>query len=95
MHGKSGILRSIYLGAMLACCAAGMAGCIHRAHRYYDSYYNDYHKWNDREQDYYERWCKETHRDPNVDFARLKPDEQEDYFKWRHDQDKAHYKVPH
>ncbi len=45
--------------------------------------------------DFYARWCKETHHDPNIDFARLPPNEQEEYFKWRHEQDKAHYKTPH
>ncbi|HVM91773.1 MAG TPA: hypothetical protein VMT67_03120 [Terriglobales bacterium] len=91
---KNGLVRLICLGAALGACALGM-GCVHRAPRYHDDYYNDWHKWNDREMDFYDKWCKETHRDPNVDFARLRPDEQEAYFKWRHDQDKAHYKTPH
>jgi len=94
MHGIFRSFRSIALAASLACCLMTM-GCIHRAPRYYDPYYNDYHKWNDREMDYYDRWCQETHRDPHVDFARLAPDVQEEYFKWRHEQEKAHYKTPH
>ncbi|MGA7968758.1 MAG: hypothetical protein WCC32_00585 [Terriglobales bacterium] len=94
MQGKPGTFRSICLAAALVGSVAGM-GCVHRPPRYYDSYYNDYHKWNDREMDYYDRWCRETHRDAHIDFGRLRPDEQEQYFKWRHDQDKAHYKQPH
>jgi hypothetical protein len=85
----------------LVCLATAVAGsvlwmgCVHRPPRYHDTYYNDWHKWNDHEVEFYARWCRETHRDPNVDFARLRPDEQETYWKWRHDQDKAHYKTPH
>ncbi|MGA9642833.1 MAG: hypothetical protein WBQ72_15665 [Terriglobales bacterium] len=94
MPKRSGILRSFCLAAALASTLLGTA-CIHRTPRYYDSYYNDYHKWNDREMDYYDRWCRETHRDPRIDFAKLHADEQDQYFKWRHDQDKAHYKQPH
>ena len=94
MKKYSRILRLAFLGAALVGSMAGM-GCVHRAPRYHDAYYNDYHKWSDHEAEYYGRWCRETHRDPNVDFARLRPEEQEEYWKWRHDQDKAHYKQPH
>ena len=94
MNFKSGILRSLCLGALLTGCI-GWAGCVHRVPRYYDPYYNDYHKWGDREMDFYARWCRDTHHDPNVGFGRLPPDTQQEYFKWRHDQDKAHYKTPH
>jgi hypothetical protein len=86
--------RPACLGAALIGSALA-TGCVHRAPRYHDAYYNDYHKWNDSEAEHYERWCRETHRDAHVDFARLRPDEQEEYWKWRHDQDKAHYKTPH
>jgi len=94
MKGKIVIVRAICLAAVAACSVFGTS-CVHKAPRYHDAYYNDWHKWNEREMDFYERWCKETHRDPNIDFARLRPDDQEEYFKWRHEQDKAHYKTPH
>ena len=66
--------------------------CIHRPHRYYDSYYNDYHRWDDREGDYYRKWSEETHRDAGRDFRKLPNDEQEEYWKWRHQHtnDKKH-----
>ena len=83
MRGKLGILRSIWLAAALACAATAI-GCVHRAPRYYDAYYNDYHKWNDREIENYQQWCHDTHRDPNRDFRKLTPEEQEEYWKWRH-----------
>ena len=94
MHRTSAFFRSTCLALALASCTLPTA-CIHRAPRYYDPYYNDYHKWSDREIDYYQRWCRETHRDPDRAFSRLTADEQEEYFKWRHDQEKAHYKQPH
>jgi hypothetical protein len=86
--------RLLCLGAALAGSVLAI-GCVHRAPRYHDTYYNDYHKWSDHEAEYYGRWAHETHRDPNVDFARLRPEEQEEYWKWRHEQDKVHYKQPH
>ena len=94
MKKYSRYFRLVCLGAALIGLALA-TGCVHRAPRYHDAYYNDYHKWNDSEAEHYERWCRETHRDSHVDFARLRPDEQEEYWKWRHDQDKAHYKTPH
>jgi len=83
MIRKSVIIRSLCLAAALAPVALGTA-CIHRAYRAYDPYYNDYHKWTDREEDYYQRWCRETQRDPGRDFRKLSPEDQEVYWKWRH-----------
>jgi hypothetical protein len=83
MQMKLRMMRSIMLVLMLAF-ATAWTGCIHRAPRYYDSYYNDYHKWNDSEVDHYHQWTHETHRDPDIEFRKLSQDEQEDYWKWRH-----------
>jgi hypothetical protein len=85
MLKRLGIIRVLCL--LIALISAGLGtACIHRAHRIYDPYYNDYHKWNDREEEDYQRWCRETHRDPGRDFHKLSPDEQEEYWKWRHQQ---------
>jgi len=65
-------------------CAGLWTACMHRPYRAYDSYYNDYHRWDDREADYYRRWSTETHRDSGRDFRKLPSDEQEEYWKWRH-----------
>jgi hypothetical protein len=87
MLRKYGFFRAMCLGAAVACCAAGV-GCIHlHSHRVYDAYYNDYHKWNNSEVEYYQRWAHETHRDADRDFHKLPPEEQEEYWKWRHNQD--------
>jgi hypothetical protein len=73
----------------LLCLAATMAlftvtGCAEHHHRVYDPYYSDYHVWNDNEVVYYHRWANEYHRDPNRDFRKLPPDEQKEYWNWRH-----------
>ena len=84
MIKKLGIVRLACVAAMLMSAAFG-TGCIfHRTYRAYDSYYNDYHKWNDREAEYYQRWCHETNRDPGRAYRKLPSDEQEEYWKWRH-----------
>lgn len=97
MTRKLGIIRLACLAAVVASVAFGTA-CIHRPYRAYDSYYNDYHKWTDREADYYRQWCSETHRDSGRDFRKLSNDEQEEYWKWRHqssDNGRHHKKHDH
>jgi hypothetical protein len=57
-------------------------GCAGRV-RVYDSYHNDYHRWNNHETVYYSQWENEGHRD-HRDFNQRSPDEQKDYWNWRH-----------
>jgi hypothetical protein len=67
----------------------GLTGCAVHAgvgYRVYDPYYSDYHVWNDGEIGYYNRWAAETHRDPHRDFRKLNHNDQQAYFKWRHEQ---------
>jgi hypothetical protein len=78
------------LAFALTCGALG-TGCVHHYYRAYDPYYNDYHTWNDREIGYYHQWARETHRDPDRDFRKLPPDDQTEYWKWRHAQDDRHH----
>jgi hypothetical protein len=82
MSNKIGLIRAAWLACALAIAGLTLA-CVHR-YRAYDAYYNDYHVWNDREVAFYQRWVNETHRDPKRDFRTLPPDEQEEYWKWRH-----------
>jgi len=89
MNWKSGIIRALCLVAVLLF-AIGNTACIHRPYRVYDPYYNDYHKWNDSEAEHYDLWCRETHRDANRDFRTLPPEEQEEYWKWRHTYEEHH-----
>jgi hypothetical protein len=75
-----------------ALCAAFSApllisGCAVHA-RIYDPYYHDYHDWNG-ETVYYNQWEHDTHRD-HKDFKQRSPDEQKQYWDWRHHQDNQH-----
>lgn len=68
--------------------AAGLSlsGCAARVgygYNVYDPYYGDYHVWTDPEPVYYNQWLVETHR-PRRDFRRLHPEEQHEYWNWRH-----------
>jgi hypothetical protein len=81
---KSTWLLTSCLSGVLAIGMVG-AGCGgHHYYRVYDPYYNDYHVWNGGELDYYHRWAGEYHRDPNRDFRKLRPEEQKEYWTWRH-----------
>ena len=84
MKGMSGFLSSCVLAAVLASSILGMACSQHHYYRVYDPYYSDYHTWNGVEVDYYHQWAREYHRDPDRDFRRLRPEEQKEYWTWRH-----------
>lgn len=89
---KTSRIVQLVCAATLLASAALWTGCVHRAPRYYDAYYNDYHKWNDTEVDHYDEWLRETHRDPKLEFRTLPADEQEDYWKWRHTHEEPSHK---
>jgi hypothetical protein len=81
---KSRFLRSWILAASLACSGFGIACAHHHYYRVYDPYYNDYHVWNDQVVVYYHQWAQEHHYDENRDFRHLPPEQQKDYWTWRH-----------
>jgi len=86
-------LSVLFLAAALTSSLAGFACGEHHAYRVYDPYYTDYHVWNDNEVVYYRKWSDETKRDRTRDFRHLPPEEQKEYWTWRHnhgdhDQDK-------
>jgi hypothetical protein len=66
--------------------AASLAGCAARVgygYSIYDPYYGDYHVWNDPEPLYYNQWVIDNHLDWS-DFRRIGPEEQHEYWAWRH-----------
>jgi hypothetical protein len=77
-------LSSLLLAAALASSLAGFACEHHHYYRVYDPYYTDYHVWDNDEVFYYNRWSGETHRDPHREFRKLPPEEQKEYWTWRH-----------
>ncbi|MGA7217730.1 MAG: hypothetical protein WBX38_05420 [Candidatus Sulfotelmatobacter sp.] len=83
MNSKSRFLSSCVLAAAMASAALGTA-CAHHYYRVYDPYYTDYHVWNGAEVDYYHQWSHENHYDEHRDFRKLPPDQQKQYWTWRH-----------
>jgi hypothetical protein len=77
------LISSILLAGAL-CSPLVLGGCAaHASYRVYDPAYGDYHVWNHNEVVYYQRWEGETHRE-HREFAKRGPDEQKEYFAWRH-----------
>jgi hypothetical protein len=76
--------RQVTIGFAFSITAAmmGCAGSI--TYRTYDPYYHDYHVWNAAEVPYYNRWTVET-RHPNVEYQHLHKNDQQAYWRWRHD----------
>lgn len=83
MDFKSRLLSSGLLSMALASSVLGTA-CAHHYYRVYDPYYSDYHVWNDTEITYYHQWARENHYDENRDFRHLPPEQQKQYWTWRH-----------
>src|SRR5438876_91339 len=54
--------------------------------RIYDSSHRDYHTWNGDEDRRYREFLTERHRKYR-DFARLKKNQRNEYWQWRHDHD--------
>ena len=65
-----------------------ISGCSSDRHYYrvQDPYYHDYHVFTPTENGYYVQWEGERHYD-HREFRDRRPEEQQDYFKWRHDHD--------
>jgi hypothetical protein len=90
MGGARRMLASLSLGAALILPVATI-GCAHHYYRAYDPYYNDYHLWDHREDVYYQQWEGENHYN-HRDFKKRKPDEQKQYWDWRHHRPDDHPK---
>ncbi len=60
--------------------------------KYHDEARNDDHEWNRNEDKAYRMWAKENHR-KYVRFDRLKKDDQQNYWNWRHDHSDAVLKI--
>ena len=59
---------------------------------YHDKAHNDDHEWNDHEDKAYRIWAKETHR-RYKDFGKLKDEEREQYWAWRHNHSDVELKI--
>jgi hypothetical protein len=59
---------------------------------YHDRDHNDDHHWNSHEDRAYRMWVKENHRKYH-DFNRLKEQDRQAYWGWRHDHSDAVLKI--
>ena len=62
------------------------------ARTYHDKQRNDDHQWNGQEDKAYGAWVKENHR-KNTQFVKLKDNDQQSYWNWRHDHSDALLKI--
>jgi hypothetical protein len=85
MDKASRFLRLCLVAATLAFSVLlGTACGHHHYYRVYDPYYSDYHVWNNDEVVYYNQWSRENHYDEHRDFRKLPPEQQKQYWTWRH-----------
>ena len=59
---------------------------------YHDKGHNDDHQWNSHEDKAYRMWAKENHR-KYLPFAKLKEEDQQNYWGWRHEHSDAVLKI--
>ena len=62
------------------------------ARTYHDKQHNDDHQWNNHEDQAYKMYAKENHRKA-TSFAKLKDNDQQSYWGWRHDHSDALLKI--
>ena len=60
--------------------------------KYHDKKHNDDHEWNNHEDQAYRMWGKENHR-KYKDFSRLKDNDRQAYWGWRHDHSDSLLKI--
>ena len=85
MSTKRWFRKLLLISALAAPLAiVGCAARVGVGYRVYDPYRSDYHVWDNGEVGYYNQWLVETHR-PHRDFRKLRPEDQRQYWQWRHD----------
>jgi hypothetical protein len=62
------------------------------ARTYHDKQHNDDHTWNSQEDQAYRAWGKETHH-KYTDFSKMKNNDQQAYWGWRHEHSDALLKI--
>jgi hypothetical protein len=85
-------LNAALLGAALLASIALRAADQRVAVTYHDKQHNDDHQWNRNEDQAYKAYVKENHR-KNTTFVKLKDNDQQAYWGWRHDHSDAVLKI--
>jgi hypothetical protein len=78
--------------ALLSPVAPKMLAADNHGRSYHDKQHNDDHEWNSHEDKAYRMWAKENHRKYR-DFAKLKEEDRQSYWAWRHDHSDALLKI--
>lgn len=88
------ILNSLLLSATLLAplSIVSTARADHHHETYRDDEHHDQHEWNDHEDRAYRMWLKEQHR-KYKDFAKLRAEDQRNYWAWRHNHSDAELKI--
>ena len=63
-----------------------------KARTYHDKQHNDDHEWNSHEDQAYRAYAKQNHR-KYVPFTKLKEDDQQAYWGWRHEHTDAQLNI--
>jgi hypothetical protein len=84
-------LHAALLGAALLVSSA-IAPTVLRAQTYHDVQRKEDHHWDAHEGKAYRMWVKENHR-KYADFAKLKAEDQQAYWDWRHEHTDAVLKI--
>jgi hypothetical protein len=85
-------LNAVILGAVLVSSVTPTALKAADPKNYHDAKHNDDHEWNSHEDQAYRIWVKENHRKYR-DFAKLKEEDRQSYWDWRHDHSDALLKI--
>jgi len=89
---NSALLAAALLAPVAIAPTAFAADDHKNARSYHDKQHNDDHEWNNHEDQAYGKWTKETHR-KNTPFVRLKDEDQQSYWGWRHEHSDAILKI--
>jgi hypothetical protein len=89
---KSIIQTAILSAALLGVVATTPSFMQAQDRKYHDAAHNDDHEWNSHEDKAYRIWVKENHRKYTT-FDKLKAEDQQSYWAWRHDHDDAALKI--
>ena len=92
-HFRNIALLSAALMVPIAMAPAALRAQDQRAARsYHDKQHNDDHAWNGQEDKAYRIYAKQNHRKSGA-FSKLKEDDQQNYWNWRHEHSDALLKI--
>ena len=90
---RNAILLAVALAVPVALTSTNLLAADKKAaQKYHDNAHNDDHEWNSQENKAYHIYAKQNHRNAS-DFNKLKEDDRQAYWGWRHDHSDASLKI--